>query len=308
MSSTEAASQQQQGEGDTSQERIVYPRVDSGRAPDPSSQAYETGRWGTYTMGAPSKPQAHPDNQQAATWEPLPGNILEKNGDVQSQLKACNQAPIPSSSGYANPPPTATSNPYISTTPAPAYTGKSPMDIISDYLSRWSKKFEEVAKKAEEAAGNIWQHLKTGPNMADTAWGKISQGTKLLTGGGFEQVFRQMFETLPDEKLLKSYACYLSTSSGPVAGTLYISTKKIAFCSDRPLSYQSSPGQTAWSYYKVVIPLDKLQAVNASSNPNNPAEKYIQIVTVDNHEFWFMGFVNYDKAVKNLQEARLYSS
>jgi hypothetical protein len=34
----------------------------------------------------------------------------------------------------------------------------------------------------------------------------------------------------------------------------------------------------------------------------NQSEKYIQIVTVDGHDFWFMGFVNYDKAVKNLSE------
>lgn len=87
--------------------------------------------------------------------------------------------------------------------------------------------------------------------MADTAWGRLSQGTKLLTGGGFDNVFKQTFDTLPEEILRKTYACYLSTSSGPVAGTLYISTKKIAFCSDRPLTYQPAPGQTAWSYYKV---------------------------------------------------------
>ncbi|BAS86271.1 Os03g0736700 [Oryza sativa Japonica Group] len=26
-------------------------------------------------------------------------------------------------------------------------------------------------------------------------------------------------------------------------------------------------------------------------------------MTTDNHEFWFMGFVSYDKALKNLYEA-----
>ena len=31
--------------------------------------------------------------------------------------------------------------------------------------------------------------------------------------------------------------------------------------------------------------------------------KYIQVVSVDNHEFWSMDFVYYDSAVKNLQEA-----
>ncbi|KAL6009037.1 Cleavage polyadenylation factor subunit fip1 [Asimina triloba] len=53
----------------------------------------------------------------------------------------------------------------------------------------------------------------------------------------------------------------------------------------------------------VAIQLDQLNAVNPSTNRVNPAEKYIQIVTVDGHEFWFMGFVSYDKALKNLTEA-----
>ena len=43
----------------------------------------------------------------------------------------------------------------------------------------------------------------------------------------------------------------------------------------------------------MVVPLDKVK----------PQEKYIQIVTVDGHDFWFMGFVNYDKGVQNMQLA-----
>ncbi|MCE0482342.1 cleavage polyadenylation factor subunit fip1 [Datura stramonium] len=56
---------------------------------------------------------------------------------------------------------------------------------------------------------------------------------------------------------------------------------------------------------EVVLPVDQLKAVNPSTSKINPAEKYIQIISVDNHEFWFMGFVNYDSAVKNLQGALL---
>ena len=54
---------------------------------------------------------------------------------------------------------------------------------------------------------------------------------------------------------------------------------------------------------QVAIPLANLKAVNPSTNKDNPAEKYIQIITVDSHEFWFMGFVNYEKALNNLQES-----
>jgi hypothetical protein len=93
--------------------------------------------------------------------------------------------------------------------------------------------------------------VKTGPSMADIAWGRLNQGTKLLAEGGFDKVFKQSFETIPGEELRKTYACYLSTSAGPVAGTLYISTKKIAFCSDLPLSYKTEAGKTDSAYYKV---------------------------------------------------------
>ncbi|RYR42047.1 hypothetical protein Ahy_A08g038490 isoform C [Arachis hypogaea] len=51
----------------------------------------------------------------------------------------------------------------------------------------------------------------------------------------------------------------------------------------------------------VVIPLHQLRAVNPSASKTNQSEKYIQIISVDNHEFWFMGFVHYDSAVKNIQ-------
>lgn len=51
-----------------------------------------------------------------------------------------------------------------------------------------------------------------------------------------------------------------------------------------------------------MVPLGKVGVVNPVIMRENPSEKYIQIVTVDGHDFWFMGFVNFDKAVKNLSE------
>lgn len=94
--------------------------------------------------------------------------------------------------------------------------------------------------------------VKTSPSMADAALGRIAQGTKVLAEGGYEKIFRQTFETVPEEQLKNSFACYLSTSAGPVMGVLYVSTAKLAFCSDSPLSYQGSD-KTEWSYYKVCL-------------------------------------------------------
>jgi len=54
---------------------------------------------------------------------------------------------------------------------------------------------------------------------------------------------------------------------------------------------------------QMVLPLSKVKEVAPSFNENKPQEKYIQVMTDDGHEFWFMGFVNYDKGVKNMQLA-----
>ena len=81
---------------------------------------------------------------------------------------------------------------------------------------------------------------------------RLTQGTKVLAEGGNDHVFKQAFNTLPGEELLNSYACYISTSSGPVIGTLYLSTQRVAFCSDYSLLCHSSTGQPEWMYYKVL--------------------------------------------------------
>ncbi|KAL6193428.1 hypothetical protein ACLB2K_034512 [Fragaria x ananassa] len=134
------------------------------------------------------------------------------------------------------------------------------------------------------------QPLRAGPSVSETAWGKLNLTAKAVTEGGFEALFKQIFATDPNEKLKKTFACYLSTSTGPVAGTLYLSTARVAFCSDRPLTFAAPSGQSAWSYYKVMIPLTNVGRVNPVVITANPTpEKYLQIVTTDGHDFWFMG-------------------
>lgn len=93
--------------------------------------------------------------------------------------------------------------------------------------------------------------VRVSTSLTDAAMAKISQGTKLLIEGGHERLFQQTFQILPGEKLLHAFACHLSTTSGPVIGTLYISTQRIAFCSDYPLSYYPFPGRQEYIYYKV---------------------------------------------------------
>lgn len=54
---------------------------------------------------------------------------------------------------------------------------------------------------------------------------------------------------------------------------------------------------------QVMIPLGNIATVNPVVVKENPPEKYLQIVTTDGHEFWFMGFVNFDKACHHLLDS-----
>lgn len=54
---------------------------------------------------------------------------------------------------------------------------------------------------------------------------------------------------------------------------------------------------------QVVVPLGKIGAVNPVVMRENQSEKYVQIVTLEGHDFWFMGFVNYEKACRHLTES-----
>ncbi|KAK3418809.1 hypothetical protein EUGRSUZ_H03375 [Eucalyptus grandis] len=232
----------------------------SASQPQPPSEE-EAKKWGTHVMGKPAVPTVHPDNQKAASW----------NAADHQQISH---------------------QPYIQYEPIDR-PSSSPLESVIHMFNTWSKRAETIAR-------NIWHNLKTGQSVSGAAWGKVNLTAKAISEGGFESLFKQIFTTDPNEKLKKTFACYLSTSTGPVAGTLYLSTVRVAFCSDRPLTFTAPSGQEAWSYYKVMIPLANIGTVNPVVMKENPPEKYIQIVTTDGHDFWFMGFVNFDKASHHL--------
>jgi GRAM domain len=103
--------------------------------------------------------------------------------------------------------------------------------------------------------------VKMAPSAPEAAMGKISLTAKALSGGGFEALYKQTFNSDPSEQLKKTFACYLSTATGPVAGTLYLTNLNVAFCSDRPLNFTAPSGQVTWSYYKVCVAVCSLLQV-----------------------------------------------
>ena len=140
-------------------------------------------------------------------------------------------------------------------------------------------------------------------SVTETMKGKLSLGAKILQVGGVKKVFRRNFSVKEGEKLLKVCQCYLSTSAGPLAGLLFISTDKVAFCSERSIKVSCPTGEFQRVHYRVVIPLGKIKKVNESENLKQPSRKYMRVVTRDDFEFWFMGLLNYERTIISIQNA-----
>lgn len=188
----------------------------------------------------------------------------------------------------------ATKNCSSSSTGSPIFkTGKADSIIY---------RMNKLGKVADNFASGVRERVKFGRKLSETVKRKLSLGAKVLQVGGVDKVFKQMFHVKEREKLLDASQCYLSTTAGPIAGLLFTSTEKVAFCSEKAIKFSSPDGKLFRAHYKVVIPLRKIKRASQSENVKRPSEKYIEVVTRDYFDFWFMGFLNYDRAFKHLQQ------
>ncbi|RLN39565.1 hypothetical protein C2845_PM01G28930 [Panicum miliaceum] len=296
-----ASDSPQKGTRGTRATRSIRRSPEFSLSPEPRSNR-STVPDGRLDPSRPGHTRALDRDSMAASWTAPPPGYPAGHGQAYGGQPPAAPQPQAATAVAVTAASNGVGNPYVMVTPAAATP--STCQTVKKALGRYGKLLEDGTRKAADATGNIWHHLRTAPNMADAAVARLAQGTKVYAEGGHDRVFYQTFGATPGEQLRKAYACYLSTSSGPVIGTLYLSTARLAFCSDSPVCYQGPAGQPLeCMYYKVVLPLSQVKTVNPSSSTPNRAERYIQITTMDNHEFWFMGFVNYDKALKNLYEA-----
>ncbi|KAH0684520.1 hypothetical protein KY289_022272 [Solanum tuberosum] len=164
-------------------------------------------------------------------------------------------------------------------------------------------KMNKLGERMDCLAQGIREHVSLSPKLTETLKGKLSLGAKILQVGGLEKIFKQKFSVKDDEELLNVSQCYLSTTAGPIAGLLFISTDKIAFCSDRSIKFLSPTGKLLRIYYKVSIPISKTMKAKESENREKPSQKYVQVITEDDFEFWFMGFLNHQKTLRYLHHA-----
>ncbi|WOG83554.1 hypothetical protein DCAR_0102730 [Daucus carota subsp. sativus] len=164
------------------------------------------------------------------------------------------------------------------------------------YLLETAGRFDSVfsrmnsfSEKIDSLAEGIREHVRI-RSITETMKGKLSLGAKILQVGGVKKVFRRNFSVKEGEKLLKVCQCYLSTSAGPLAGLLFISTDKVTFCSERSIKVSFPTGEFHRIRYR-------------SENMKQPSRKYMRIVTRDDFEFWFMGLLNYARTIISIQNA-----
>ncbi|MED6218225.1 hypothetical protein PIB30_024999 [Stylosanthes scabra] len=182
--------------------------------------------------------------------------------------------------------------------------------IQSQYSTKASKQsgiysiLNKLRRKADDSLSEgVQEHVRMAPKLSETVKGKLNLGARILQLGGVDKVFKQFFNVREGETLLKASPCYLSTTSGPLAGLLFISTDKVAFCSERSIRVFTGKGQMMRIHYKVSIPLKKIKCVNKRVNVEKPKHKYIEIVTMDNFDFWLMGVIKYQKTLTCLEHA-----
>ncbi|KAK1408779.1 hypothetical protein QVD17_40820 [Tagetes erecta] len=129
---------------------------------------------------------------------------------------------------------------------------------------------------------------------------KLSYGAKILPLGRERRILSKSFSTHDSEKLLHATRCSIYTTAGAIAGILFITSEKVRFCSDRSVKTYSATGRVLKFQYKVSIPLGKIRGVVGSVNMKRPTKKYVELVTVDDFSFWFLGFPNYEKSLRFL--------
>ncbi|KAM1216264.1 hypothetical protein ACFX2I_012521 [Malus domestica] len=190
---------------------------------------------------------------------------------------------------------------------APSDATKPSKLIRQSRLHSVLNRMNTLTNKADSFAHGVKKHeklMRLGPKITETVKGKLRLGAKIVKAGGTLELFKYAFNVNIGEKLLKASQCYLSTTAGPMAGLLFISIDKITFCSERSIKLPSSDsdGQQLVTrvHYKVVIPVKKIKAVNQSENRKKLSQKYVEIVTANNFDFWFIGILNYQKHALNL--------
>ncbi|KAK7314773.1 hypothetical protein VNO77_33301 [Canavalia gladiata] len=168
--------------------------------------------------------------------------------------------------------------------------------------SRTQRKISSLASRIHEH-GNSKLTIQMGPKLSETLKGKLSLGTRIIQGGGRGNIFKNIFGMKEKEQLLKASQCYYIPQLVLLLEYSLSQLKRLHFTVKGPQHSLLQLESYIGAPYKVLIPIEKIKKVYESQNVNKLEEKYIEIVTEDESEFWFVGFLRYEKALRNLKKA-----
>ncbi|KAI3698325.1 hypothetical protein L2E82_41785 [Cichorium intybus] len=103
---------------------------------------------------------------------------------------------------------------------------------------------------AKETTAWTLNYTSSGPRLIEIMKQKLSHGAKMVQLGSPGKIFKKTFGIREEEKLLQASPCYLYTTAGAIAGILFVSTERVAFCSDRSIKTYSSTGKLLKFQYK----------------------------------------------------------
>ncbi|KAL8201447.1 hypothetical protein R6Q57_012786 [Mikania cordata] len=157
-----------------------------------------------------------------------------------------------------------------------------------------------VTERKDSLAVSTKNHVSLGPKLLETVKHKLSYCAKFLPLGNKGRIFSKNLIMRDCEKMLHASRCSIYTTAGAITGILFVSSERVGFCSDKSLKTYSASGEVLKFQYKVSIPLAKIKGVGESMNTKRPSNKYVELVTVDNFSFWFLGFQNHKKTLRYL--------
>ncbi|XP_022967352.1 GEM-like protein 2, partial [Cucurbita maxima] len=100
----------------------------------------------------------------------------------------------------------AKDNPYVQYSSASASpNGKYKM---WEALDRCGKTFEDCSRMIEAVADSLWNHLKLGSSVTDTAMTRLHLGTKLLTKGGIRNYGSSQWYDIVHFEHKLSWVCF----------------------------------------------------------------------------------------------------
>ncbi|KAJ9549464.1 hypothetical protein OSB04_022007 [Centaurea solstitialis] len=123
----------------------------------------------------------------------------------------------------------------------------------------------------------IKNHMSLVPKLMEIMKQKLSSSAKILPLGHEAKIFMKNFSSGDSEKLLHTYRCRLYTTAGAITGILFMTTERVAFCSERSLQTYSTTGELLKFQYKVSIPLEKIKGVGESMSTKRPLNKNHQL-------------------------------